>query len=100
MVIPRIVQLASNFCKVSLPNGEVYVSYETPVAATVLGEGCFRRKQFFSVTTSRQLNRFCAKNIFKEVDEDRWSLVISDLLGEETSKESSDENFRRFIDIR
>lgn len=40
----------------------IFVSYQTPVAAHVAGVGFFRTAQRWSVTTSKHINQFIARN--------------------------------------
>lgn len=102
MQIPKIQQFQQNFCSVELPNGVIYISYKTPVALEVYGDYHIqrvRRKKFYSVTTSRHLNRHCQG--YRMVDEDEWAHLLAQVLGEEApaAEETPDEKFRRFIQI-
>lgn len=104
MGLPKVTQLQSNFFQADLPNGVVYISYKTPVALEVEGENRIeyvRRKQFFSVTTSRHLNKYC--RAYRQVDEAEWARLLAWVLGEQAPvavTETADEKFRRYIDLR
>lgn len=99
MTLPKIKLLQNNFYSIDLPNGEIYISYETPVAVRVCGKGIFRRGQFYSNTTSRHINKWCYG--FAKVDEVEFTALISEVLGEaiRTLSESPEEKFKRFLDI-
>jgi len=50
-------KLGDNETEVSLGTGTVLFSYETPVAANVDGK-FYKTDEFFSVTTSRHINKW------------------------------------------
>ena len=55
--------VAANQNEVELADGiTVFFSYKTPVAAHIPGEGYFKTDKFWSVTTSRHINQFVARN--------------------------------------
>lgn len=57
----KIKQITISSTNVSLADGtEVLFSYSTPVAALVPGKGWLRTEQFYSVTTSKHINRWLA----------------------------------------
>jgi hypothetical protein len=64
----RVKQVTVTSTQISLADGtEVLFSYETPVAALVPGKGWIRTEQFYSVTTSKHINRWLADNCGGEV---------------------------------
>lgn len=59
----RIKSLAKNQTEVESKDGVyVFVSYETPVAAFVPGQGILREDRSSSVTTARHVNKWIAAN--------------------------------------
>jgi hypothetical protein len=59
----KVTPLGANKTQVSLADGtEVLFSYQTPVAALVPGKGWMRTEEFYSVTTSKHINRWLAEN--------------------------------------
>lgn len=71
----KLRPIASNMTEVDLANGDtVLFSYSTPVAARTAG-GLIRTNQFWSVTTSRHINKWCG-------GKDRGKLVDQSVLDE------------------
>lgn len=69
----------TNATEVSTPSRVILFSYQTPVAAKVRGE-VYVTKTFYSVTTSRHINRWCGqRRAIKWVDQ----RVIDRMAGEE-----------------
>ena len=65
----QLTPLASNMTEVETDLGRVLFSYRTPVAAYVYGEmgGQFvRTKKWWSVTTSRHINKWIGKDVTTE----------------------------------
>jgi hypothetical protein len=59
----KVQPIGSNQTQVSLADGtEVLFSYSTPVAALVPGKGWMRTATKWSVTTSKHINAWLAKN--------------------------------------
>jgi hypothetical protein len=59
----KVQPIGSNQTQVSLADGtEVLFSYSTPVAALVPGKGWMRTAVKHSVTTSKHINAWLAKN--------------------------------------
>lgn len=59
----KVTQVTTTSTQISLADGtEVLFSYSTPVAALVPGKGWIRTEQFYSVTTSKHINRWLAEN--------------------------------------
>lgn len=54
----RVVNVGPNQVEINTSKARILVSYQTPVAAYVLGEGWFRTEEFHSVTTSRHINQW------------------------------------------
>lgn len=65
----HVKSIGSNQIEVTKKNGTFLVSYETPVAALINGMGWLRTEKFWSVTTSKHINRWLegeAKEISQE----------------------------------
>jgi len=62
----KLKRIGSSSAQVlTIENGEVLISYSTPVAARIIGpEGAtwYRTSQHFSVTTSKHINKFLPKD--------------------------------------
>ena len=66
----QLTPLASNMTEVETDLGRVLFSYRTPVAAYVYGEGFVRTEKWWSVTTSRHINKWFPENgTVKEVEQ-------------------------------
>ncbi len=59
----KLTPIAANQTEVSFTNGtQVFFSYKTPVAAYLPEKGYVRTEKFWSVTTSRHINKWL-KNV-------------------------------------
>ena len=70
----QLVPLASNMTEVETDLGRVLFSYRTPVAAYVYGKdgfggGFVRTKKWWSVTTSRHINKWIDNCTVREVSQ-------------------------------
>ena len=66
----QLTPIASNMTEVETDLGRVLFSYRTPVAAYVYGEGFVRTEKWWSVTTSRHINKWLPENgTVKEVEQ-------------------------------
>ena len=55
----KLTPIAANQNEVELTNGtQIFFSYRTPVAAYLPSEGYVRTAKFWSVTTSRHINKW------------------------------------------
>jgi hypothetical protein len=64
----RVKQVTVTSTEVELADGTcVLFSYSTPVAALVPGKGWIRTEKFYSVTTSKHINRWLSENCGGEV---------------------------------
>jgi hypothetical protein len=74
----KLTQITITSTQVSLADGtEVLFSYQTPVAALVPGRGWMRTEKFYSITTSKHINKWLAANASShaEVAEvDQWEI--------------------------
>ena len=67
----KLTPIAANQNEVELTNGtQVFFSYKTPVAAYLPEKGYVRTDKFWSVTTSRHINKWlgCVNNV-SEIDQ-------------------------------
>ena len=64
----QLTPIAANQTEIETDKARVFFSYRTPVAAYVYGEGFVRTEKWWSVTTSRHINKWLPENgTFKEV---------------------------------
>jgi len=63
----QLTPIASNMTEVETSEARVLFSYRTPVAAYVFGEGFVRTAKWWSVTTSRHINKWIDGVPTKEV---------------------------------
>ena len=54
----QLTPIASNMTEVETSEARILFSYRTPVAAYVFGEGMVRTAKWWSVTTSRHINKW------------------------------------------
>ena len=54
----QLTPIASNMTEVETSEARILFSYRTPVAAYVFGEGMVRTAKYWSVTTSRHINKW------------------------------------------
>ena len=54
----RLTPIAANQTEIETADARIFFSYSTPVAAYIFGEGFVRSEEFFSVTTSRHINKW------------------------------------------
>ena len=62
----QITPIASNMTEVETSEARILFSYLTPVAAYVFGEGFVRTEKWWSVTTSRHINKWIGKDVTTE----------------------------------
>ena len=66
----QLTPLASNMTEVETSEARILFSYRTPVAAYVYGDGFVRTEKWWSVTTSRHINKWLPENgTVKEVEQ-------------------------------
>ena len=54
----QLTPIASNMTEIETSEARILFSYRTPVAAYIFGEGFVKTDQFWSVTTSRHINKW------------------------------------------
>mgnify|MGYP001311696988 FL=1 len=65
----QLTPIASNMTEIETDSARVLFSYRTPVAAYVFGEGFVRTENWYSVTTSRHINKWLDGSTAKEVSQ-------------------------------
>ena len=66
----QLTPIATNMTEVETSEARILFSYRTPVAAYVFGEGFVRTEKWWSVTTSRHINKWIGKDVaVKEVSQ-------------------------------
>ena len=66
----KLTPIAANQTSVSFNDGtEVFFSYKTPVAAYLPDKGYVRTSKFYSVTTSRHINKWLPTKDVPEVSD-------------------------------
>ena len=63
----QLTPIASNMTEVETSEARILFSYRTPVAAYVFGDGFVRTEKWWSVTTSRHINKWLDGGTAKEV---------------------------------
>ena len=59
----QLTPIASNMTEIETSEARILFSYRTPVAAYVFGEGYVRTEKWWSVTTSRHINKWIGKDV-------------------------------------
>ena len=72
----RIENLGKNKIVIHTSPHSVLISYDTPVAAFVLGEGYYKTSQFWSITTSRHINSWLDGREAKEKDQEYFDNLL------------------------
>ena len=66
----KLTPIAANQTEVETNEGRIFFSYKTPVAAYLPEKGYVRTSQFWSVTTSRHINKWLkGVNEVTEIDQ-------------------------------
>ena len=65
----QLTPIASNMTEVETEDARILFSYKTPVAAYVFGKGYVKTDKFWSVTTSRHINKWLDTRIAENVDQ-------------------------------
>ena len=65
----QLTPIASNMTEVETSEARILFSYRTPVAAYVYGDGFVRTEKWWSVTTSRHINKWLDGGTAKEVSQ-------------------------------
>jgi hypothetical protein len=65
----RVKNIGSNMTEVQMGDKTILVSYQTPVAAMIFGEGWIRTSKKWSSTTTRHINKWLDGTEAKLVDQ-------------------------------
>ena len=65
----QLTPIASNMTEVETSEARILFSYRTPVAAYGYGDGFVRTEKWWSVTTSRHINKWLDGGTAKEVSQ-------------------------------
>ena len=66
----KLTPIAANQTSVTFNDGtEVFISYKTPVAAYLPSKGYVKTEKFYSVTTSRHINKWLPTKDVPEVSD-------------------------------
>ena len=71
----QLTPIASNMTEVETSEARILFSYRTPVAAYIYGEGYVKTEKYWSVTTSRHINKWGAKD-GKEIPQARLDNLV------------------------
>ena len=77
----QLTPIASNMTEIETSEARILFSYRTPVAAYIFGEGFVKTDQFWSVTTSRHINKWLKGGFddlpeFKEISQARLNQLV------------------------
>jgi hypothetical protein len=74
----KIKQLGSNQVEVVIPGkARVLFSYNTPVAAFIEGRGWVKTNRFYSVTTSKHINKYLQGLEYETVEQSELDELVS-----------------------
>ena len=77
----QLTPIASNMTEVETSEARILFSYRTPVAAYVFGEGFVRTEKWWSVTTSRHINKWIGKDVaVKEVAQTYLDKLVQEVI--------------------
>ena len=77
----QLTPIASNMTEVETSEARILFSYRTPVAAYVFGEGFVRTEKWWSVTTSRHINKWIGKDVTtKEVSQTYLDNLVQEVI--------------------
>ena len=71
----QLTPIGSNMTEVETSEARILFSYRTPVAAYIFGEGYVKTEKYQSVTTSRHINKWGAKD-GKEIPQARLDNLV------------------------
>ena len=71
----NLTPIASNMTEVETKTHRILFSYRTPVAAYEFGRGWIKTEQFWSVTTSRHINKWGAQE-GEEVPQEQFNYLV------------------------
>lgn len=77
----QLTPIASNMTEVETNDARILFSYKTPVAAYIFGEGFVKTEKYWSVTTSKHINKWFKDGHndlpeFKEIPQSRLDSLV------------------------
>ena len=75
----QLTPIASNMTEVETSEARILFSYRTPVAAYVFGRGYVRTEKWWSVTTSRHINKWLDGGTAKEVAQTYLDTLVQEV---------------------
>ena len=76
----QLTPIASNMTEVETSEARILFSYRTPVAAYVFGDGFVRTEKWWSVTTSRHINKWLDGGTPKEVAQTYLDKLVQEVI--------------------
>ena len=76
----QLTPIASNMTEVETSEARILFSYRTPVAAYVFGDGFVRTEKWWSVTTSRHINKWLDGGTAKEVAQTYLDNLVQEVI--------------------
>ena len=76
----QLTPIASNMTEVETSEARILFSYRTPVAAYVFGEGFVKTEKWWSVTTSRHINKWLDGGTPKEVAQTYLDNLVQEVI--------------------
>ncbi len=76
----QLTPIASNMTEVETSEARILFSYRTPVAAYVFGEGFVKTEKWWSVTTSRHINKWLDGGTAKEVAQTYLDKLVQEVI--------------------
>jgi hypothetical protein len=78
----KLKQIGSNQTSLRFPKGEVFFSYETPVAARIYNRDIEKvaTKEKFSRTTSRHVNAWLGRGEYEEVEAKSFDDILREVM--------------------
>ena len=76
----QLTPIASNMTEVETSEARILFSYRTPVAAYVFGRGYVRTEKWWSVTTSRHINKWLDGGTAKEVPQTYLDTLVQGVI--------------------
>ena len=71
----QLTPIAPNQTEIETSQARILFSYRTPVAAYIFGEGFVKTEQYWSVTTSKHINKWGARD-GKKIPQSRLDSLV------------------------
>ena len=75
----RLTPIAANQTEIETADARIFFSYKTPVAAYIFGRGFVRTNKFWSVTTSRHINKWIGVDAKNDTTEKVDQVLLDNL---------------------